>query len=379
MGDHDSLREFQTALTKLLSSIPSDISRSCLRPSALSLPKFPKDFVLRLFREAQNVLKTEPTLLELESPCVVVGDIHGQIFDLGRIIHTYGNSQYLFLGDLVDRGEFSIEVVITLFLMKVVFPRRVFIIRGNHEFAQMCSQCGFRTQVLDIYTFQVYQAAINTFALLPLAALIDRRILCVHGGLGPQLDSLQQIRALPRHVDEYADPIIESLVWSDPSDRIDMYEPSSKRCSGYLFGPSAADEFMRANGLELIIRAHQCVAMGFEYACQGKVLTVFSASNHCGTIHNSAAVAEIRGGVTIKTFEPLPWKRRNDVVFRPIADETSAAPFFSRTADHKELTTGRITSKTWHEFAAAPIAEDPHPQRVFQMAKVSRMQRLTMS
>jgi hypothetical protein len=108
MGDYDSLREFHAALTKLLSSIPSDISRSCLRPSAL--PIFPKDFVLRLFRGTQNVLKKDLTLLELESPCIVVGDIHGQIFDLGRIIHTYGDSHYLSLGDLVDRGEFSIEV-----------------------------------------------------------------------------------------------------------------------------------------------------------------------------------------------------------------------------------------------------------------------------
>jgi hypothetical protein len=90
--------------------------------------------VFRLFRETQNVLKKELTLLELESPCIVADDMHGQIFDLGRIIHTYGDNQYLFFGNLVDRGEFSIEAFVTLLLMKILFPKLVFIIRGNHEF-----------------------------------------------------------------------------------------------------------------------------------------------------------------------------------------------------------------------------------------------------
>jgi protein phosphatase len=196
--------------------------------------------------------------------------------------------------------------------MKVLFPTRVFIIPGNYEFGQMCSQCGFRTQVLDIYTFQVYQAAINMFALLPLAASSKSTAVSVRSS------TVCNRSARCHAASKFADPIIESLVWSDPSDSITMYEPSSDHGNGDLFGPSAADEFTRENGLELIIRAHQCVAMGFEYACQEKVLTVFSASNHCGNIHNIAAIAEIRGGVAVKMFEPLLWKRRNEVVLRLI-------------------------------------------------------------
>jgi hypothetical protein len=179
-----------------------------------------------------------------------------------------------------------------------------------------------------------------------------------------------------------------------------MYEPSSERGSGYLFGWSAADGFMKENGLDLIIRAHQCVAMGYEYACQGRVLTVFSASNHCGTVHNSAAVAEICDGVAIRQFEPLPWKRRNEIVFRPFDPEvrtdgiqTCQTQFFSTPGDPWQsmppVMPVPLTPKSRREFGgylaafrtAALIAEDAPaglPQRTLQKTKIPRLQRLTM-
>jgi protein phosphatase len=291
---------------------------------------FPREFLHRLCRAVESLLQKEPSLLELSSPCLIVGDLHGQIFDLLRILLAYGDpsrSRYLFLGDLVDRGEFSIEVVIVVFLMKVIWPSQVFIIRGNHEFSQMCSKCGYLTQMLEVYNFPAYQATLDVFAWLPMAAVIDSNVLCVHGGLGPDIQDLSSIRNLPRVIDDFGNRAVDSLVWSDPSPRVALFEPSVERGSGFVFGMEAVNQFMAATGIELIIRGHQCVEQGFEYSCQGKVLTIFSASNYCGIICNKAAVADLGPGLCprIRQFEPLPWKKRGEVVFK-VAETSKADP-----------------------------------------------------
>jgi protein phosphatase len=287
------------------------------------LPQFSVDFLVALFLHVGKSFQTEPTVLELSPPCVVVGDLHGQVLDLIRILAHYRDPvgfTYLFLGDLVDRGQFSLETVVLVYLLKAVFPTRVFVVRGNHEFSEVCSQHGFLNQILSVYNFQLFQYAVESFSYLPLAAQIGDNVLCVHGGLGPQLKDLAAIRAIVRPVDHFGDEKVDAIVWSDPSERTPQFEQSHTRGMGFQFGEAATEDFLRESNLKVLIRAHECVSDGYKWDFDRKILTVFSASNYCGSSHNIAGVAEITGKdrIEIQQFAPLPWVTRADVEVRMI-------------------------------------------------------------
>lgn len=261
-------------------------------------------------------------MLQIPSPCIVIGDIHGQILDLFRILNVFGvpspKRRYLFLGDLIDRGEFSVECLVCAFLLKALWPDSVYIIRGNHEFAFLCSQCGFMTQIVSFFTdASLFHDACSAFRYLPLAARIDESILCVHGGIGPSVTDIAAIEAIERPIDEFGDDIVDSLVWSDPSEYIENFESSPTRGAGYLFGPSALRPFLERSRLTTLVRAHECMKGGIETHFDGILITVFSASNYCGLIGNQAAVLEVIGGGKQqgRTFAPLPWLTRVDATF----------------------------------------------------------------
>jgi protein phosphatase len=289
----------------------------------ISLPEFSPETFLRLFAHVRELFKAEPVLLEVSSPCVVVGDIHGHIGDLARILTTFGRpseQRYVFLGDLVDRGCFSLECVVVVFLMKAIAPAHVFLIRGNHEFEVICGQGGFLTQVVEAFgTAAVFQAAVSAFASMPLAGVVDGSILCVHGGLAPGMTSLQQIQAIERPIADFSDRLVEGLLWSDPSPDVDDFEPSNTRRVGSRFGERAAAAFLAANRLKMIVRAHECVADGCRESFNGAVVTVFTASNYCGTSGNQGGALQILivGTTNIRRFPPLPWRTRKDVAIRP--------------------------------------------------------------
>jgi diadenosine tetraphosphatase ApaH/serine/threonine PP2A family protein phosphatase len=265
-----------------------------------------------------DLFRAEPVLLELRSPLIIVGDIHGQLLDFLRIFKDHGipnNRTYLFMGDLVDRGPFSLEVLLALFVFKFYWPQRLFLIRGNHEFHEVCSINGFYEQIFGVYQngLPVYGAFLNVFATLPLAAVIDRSAFVVHGGIGPDVTSLREIQSIPRPIDDFSLPIVEAMLWSDPHPQTDEFSPST-RGAGYLFGQAALSRFLTNNGLTVLVRGHESIAQGFEYQFDQKCLTAFSASNYCGRLANDGAILLVEAGTKIvpKVYHPLAWIRREE-------------------------------------------------------------------
>ena len=312
---------YKDFLETFLNEIGTDLEKISNLTISLSLTILPFDLLLTLCREIENIFKDELCLISLMSPCYIVGDLHGHLLDLIRIIRNYGypiNYRLLFMGDLVDRGEFSLEVVIIVYILKILWPKNVFIIRGNHEFSFLCNRCGFSSQIASTYNdSQIFDAFIKSFSWMPLSALVDRKILCIHGGLGPKCYSIQQLLEIKRPIFEFGQDLIDSLLWSDPSNLIDYFQISN-RGMGYLFGKIAIEQFLETNSIDLLIRAHECVMNGCEYSLNNKVLTVFSASNYCGLVGNESGLIYINltSNLEIKRFKPLEYLKRIDITFK---------------------------------------------------------------
>lgn len=319
----------------------------------LILPRISSEQVVDICENVKKKFIEEPSILDLHSPITIIGDIHGHILDLFRILNKFGmppRRKYLFLGDLVDRGEFSIETVIIVFLLKIIYPKNVFLIRGNHEFSFLCQQSGFFNEVIDFYCEpSVFNACINTFSYIPLAAKIDGSYLCLHGGIGSNFTSLDSFKTLRRPIKDYdSECFIDSVLWSDPTNKTEYYAPST-RGSGYLFGASAVSEFCEKNDIKMIIRGHECVKEGAEFWFDNKLVTIFSASNYCGYENNKSAILEISssGNYQVHSYPPLPMLSRSNVFFGvkpppnppvspPRPHSFSRIPNFVKTPNPKE-------------------------------------------
>jgi len=250
----------------------------------------------------------QPTLLEIESPVNICGDIHGQYSDLLRLFEIGGFPpfrKYLFLGDYVDRGSHSLEVICLLLTYKVKYPNHFFILRGNHESARTNLKYGFYDECarrLGVNYCTLYRLINSTFNYIPLAGVVNKRYFCCHGGLGPDLKDLQQIRDIQRPVTIPKYGLICDLVWSDPDESIAEWEkqdnPAVKRNHrglGYLFGVDALTEFLNNNKLTMMFRAHQVKNNGYEFFGKRKLVTVFSAPNY-NNHENYGAIARIGKG-----------------------------------------------------------------------------------
>ncbi len=225
----------------------------------------------------------------------VCGDIHGQFYDLLELFKIGGDVpyvSYLFLGDYVDRGLYSVETILYLLALKVRHPRKIVLLRGNHESRQITQVYGFYDECLKKYgSLNIWKYCTEIFDLMPLAALIDEKIYCVHGGLSPSQNTLDQIRKLDRKQEIPNVGVMCDLMWSDPDD-IEGYV-ISPRGAGYLFGENTVEQFNRTNNLTLICRAHQLVMEGYKKMFQKKLVTVWSAPNYCYRCGNVAAILEI--------------------------------------------------------------------------------------
>ncbi|KAK0409878.1 hypothetical protein QR680_004813 [Steinernema hermaphroditum] len=246
--------------------------------------------VLSLCNKTREVLVQEPNVVRLSSPLVVSGDIHGQFADLQQLFSLAGHpcaNNYVFLGDYVDRGSNSVECISLLMCLKVKFRERFVLLRGNHECRAITAVYGFYDECLSKYSdTNVWKAFVELFDFLPLSAVIDDAILCVHGGLSPYTGSLDAIAAINRFQEiPVAGPLCD-LVWSDPDHRLGWNV--SQRNVGVTFGEAISREFTHNNGLNFIARAHEAVQQGYEWRHNGHVVTIFSASNYCNS-HNEAA------------------------------------------------------------------------------------------
>ncbi|KAK9435104.1 serine/threonine-protein phosphatase PP2A catalytic subunit [Metarhizium brunneum] len=243
-------------------------------------------------------------------PVTVCGDIHGQFHDLMELFKIGGpnpDTNYLFMGDYVDRGYYSVETVTLLVALKIRYPQRITILRGNHESRQITQVYGFYDECLRKYgNANVWKYFTDLFDYLPLTALIDNQIFCLHGGLSPSIDTLDNIRALDRIQEVPHEGPMCDLLWSDPDDRCGW--GISPRGAGYTFGQDISEAFNHNNGLTLIARAHQLVMEGYNWSQDRNVVTIFSAPNYCYRCGNQAAIMEIDEHLkyTFLQFDPCP-------------------------------------------------------------------------
>jgi serine/threonine-protein phosphatase PP1 catalytic subunit len=230
---------------------------------------------------AREVFLNQPALLELAPPVKIVGDIHGQYTDLIRMFEMCGfppNSNYLFLGDYVDRGKQSLETILLLLCYKLKFPENFFMLRGNHECANVTRVYGFYDECKRRCNIKVWKAFVDTFNTLPIAAIVAQKIFCVHGGLSPSLSHMDDIRQIARPTDVPDYGLLNDLLWSDPADMENDWE-SNERGVSYCFGKKVIMEFLQRHDFDLVCRAHMVVEDGYEFFNDRILVTVFSAPN----------------------------------------------------------------------------------------------------
>ncbi|BFZ54573.1 3',5'-cyclic-nucleotide phosphodiesterase (PDEase) (3':5'-CNP) [Savitreella phatthalungensis] len=277
---------------------------------------------LWILQEGTALLRKEANLLEVDAPVTVCGDIHGQFFDLLKLFEVGGDpadTRYLFLGDYVDRGYFSIECVLFLWSLKLWYPNTLWLLRGNHECRHLTDYFTFKLECKHKYSEKVYDACATSFCALPLAALMNKQFLCIHGGLSPELRTLNDLRRLDRFKEPPTHGLMCDLLWSDPMEDFGTEKNDSffvhnhvRGCS-YFFSYHAACEFLERNNLLSVIRAHEAQDQGFRMYRKTKstgfpsVMTIFSAPNYLGLYNNKAAVLRYENNVmNIRQFHCSP-------------------------------------------------------------------------
>jgi diadenosine tetraphosphatase ApaH/serine/threonine PP2A family protein phosphatase len=276
----------------------------------------PEPDLKRLCEYVRELLLEESNVQPVSSPVTICGDIHGQFYDLMELFRQGGdlpNTSYIFMGDFVDRGYYSLETFTLLLVLKARYPDRITLLRGNHESRQITQVYGFYDECQQKYgSAGAWKATTQVFDYLTLAAIVDGRILCVHGGLSPDISTIDQIRTIPRNQEVPHEGAFCDLVWSDPDDAAYTWQ-ASPRGAGWLFGSKVTSEFNRVNGLDLIARAHQLVQEGYKYHFDEKSLvTVWSAPNYCYRCGNVAAIMEVDGSNrSFKVFAAVENDERN--------------------------------------------------------------------
>ena len=278
-----------------------------------------------LCEKAKEILIDESNVQRVDAPVTICGDIHGQFYDLLELFKVGGEcplTNYLFLGDFVDRGYYSVETLLLLLALKVRYPDRITLIRGNHESRQITQVYGFYDECLRKYgSVNVWRYCTDVFDYLTLSAIIDGTVFCVHGGLSPAINTLDQIRVIDRKQEVPHDGAMCDLMWSDPEDMNGW--GASTRGAGYLFGGDVVAKFNEINNFDLIARAHQLVMEGYKtmFPVKGRskgqqptdsLVTVWSAPNYCYRCGNVAAILELDENLDqhFKIFEAAPQEAR---------------------------------------------------------------------
>lgn len=237
--------------------------------------------IVAICQRAREVLLSQPALLELDAPVKIVGDVHGQYTDLIRMFEMCGfppSSNYLFLGDYVDRGKQSLETILLLLCYKLKYPENFFLLRGNHECANVTRVYGFYDECKRRCNVKIWKTFIDCFNTLPIASIVAGKIFCVHGGLSPALSQMDDIRNIARPTDVPDYGLLNDLLWSDPADMEQDWEANERGVS-YCFGKRVITDFLAVHDFDLICRAHMVVEDGYEFFNDKVLVTVFSAPN----------------------------------------------------------------------------------------------------
>lgn len=300
-SENDPLNKFTDPLICKLWSI-------CQKPASPFI--LTKQEIRNIILQSKSIIAAQPVVLELNPPLIIVGDIHGQFFDLLRIFRTCGDpskTNYLFLGDYVDRGPQSINVICLLLLYKIRYPFNFFILRGNHESFLLNREYGFYSECKANYDIAIWKWFNDLFDWFPLSAIINGRILCVHGGISPNLKNINQLYQINRPCQIPDSGLICDIVWSDPNQNCDNFDEND-RGKSYVYGYKSVQALLEHSSIELIARAHQAIFPGYDFPFSPyrNVVTIFSAANYRGEYGNFGAVMTVSAHMICKfiIFEP---------------------------------------------------------------------------
>jgi len=266
-----------------------------------------------LCNAAREKFLSQSALIELEAPLKICGDVHGQYHDLLRLFE-YGafppESNYLFLGDYVDRGKQSIETITLMFAYKTKYPENFFTLRGNHECASITRIYGFYDECKRRYNIKMWKTFCDAFNCMPVCAVVDEKIICMHGGLSPELDNFDKIRRIVLPTDVPDNGLICDLLWADPDKDIQGWAENDRGVS-YIFGPDIVTSFLQNQDMDLVARAHQVVEDGYEFFAKRQLITLFSAPNYCGEFDNAGAMMTIDDSLmcSFKVLKPVKGKK----------------------------------------------------------------------
>ncbi|EFO89235.1 hypothetical protein CRE_13833 [Caenorhabditis remanei] len=265
------------------------------------------DEITAILRLIEPILMEENSLLEVQAPIKIIGDLHADFDNLMRLFDLIGKvpkEKLLFLGNYVDMGMDGIEVTMMLFCLKIRYRDRIFLLRGNHETPAVNKIYGFYAECDYKYGVGVWWDFQCCFNRLPMACLISQKVLCMHGGLSPELTTLNKIRSIERPNEPISSGLEMDLLWADPTNRGDGWFQSYRGIS-YLFGKQVVEQACKRLKITLIIRSHMVISDGFEVMTGRRLITVFSASNYAGTVHNSAAVLCVNEKLGVSFYGPI--------------------------------------------------------------------------
>ncbi|EQL01033.1 Serine/threonine-protein phosphatase 2B catalytic subunit [Ophiocordyceps sinensis CO18] len=277
---------------------------------------------LWILKTGTELLRAEPNLLEMDAPITVCGDVHGQYYDLMKLFEVGGDpaeTRYLFLGDYVDRGYFSIECVLYLWSLKIHYPKTLWLLRGNHECRHLTDYFTFKLECKHKYSEAIYDACMDSFCSLPLAAVMNKQFLCIHGGLSPELHTLDELKNIDRFREPPTQGLMCDILWADPLEDFgsektgEYFLHNNVRGCSYFFSYPAACAFLEKNNLLSIIRAHEAQDAGYRMYRKTRttgfpsVMTIFSAPNYLDVYNNKAAVLKYENNVmNIRQFNCTP-------------------------------------------------------------------------
>ncbi|RYO92973.1 hypothetical protein DL766_005363 [Monosporascus sp. MC13-8B] len=277
--------------------------------------------VLFIIRKGTELLRAEPNLLEMDAPVTVCGDVHGQYYDLMKLFEVGGDpaeTRYLFLGDYVDRGYFSIECVLYLWSLKIHYPKTLWLLRGNHECRHLTEYFTFKLECKRKYSEAIYEAFMESFCSLPLAAVLNKQFLCIHGGLSPEMHTLDDLRRIDRFQEPPTRGLMCDILWADPLEDFgqekitDYFLHNHVRGCSYFFSYPATCNFLEKNNLLAVIRAHEAQDAGYRMYRKTRtgfpsVITIFSAPNYLDMYNNKAAVLKYENNaMNIRQFNCRP-------------------------------------------------------------------------
>ncbi|RHW72711.1 serine threonine-protein phosphatase PP1 [Trypanosoma brucei equiperdum] len=276
----------QTLLERMLSAKGNTAQRQIL---------IREEDIRTILNAVRDVFMSQPVVLEITPPVRICGDIHGQYYDLLRVFEKCGfppYSNYLFLGDYVDRGRHSVETITLLFCYKIVYPENFFLLRGNHECASINKMYGFFDDVKRRYNAKLFKAFTDVFNTMPVCCVVGEKIICMHGGLSPDMTSLACVSEIERPLDVPDKGILCDLLWADPEEEVKGFLESDRGVS-YLFGEDIVTDFLDMVDMDLVVRAHQVMERGYGFFANRQLVTIFSAPNYCGEFDNDAAVMNV--------------------------------------------------------------------------------------